>query len=160
MKIVSFEANLLRKSIGADMTSKPKLNEAAPKIAYRAGDRVIARLGSFPSREVVKKIKDSIDSYAGVELNSLVIDCSTVTLLLERGGVIQCLAGPKYLKTHQLGSNRTYSFGVSKFEIQSDDRFYVSTQITSSAVVDSILKRIKHWVGDCEMVHVPWKEFP
>lgn len=158
MRIVSFEVNHLRKSIGVDMT-KPKLNEASSKVAYSAGDRVIARLGTFPSRDVVKKIKDSIDSYAGVELNSLVIDCSTVTLLLERGGTVQCLAGPKYLKTHQLNSARTYSFGVSKFEIQSDDRFYVSTRITSTSVIDSILRKIRHWVGDCEIVHLPWKEF-
>lgn len=139
--------------------TKPKLGESAPKVSYQAGDRVLARLGSFPDGDTIRKIKKAINSYAGVELNCLVIDCSTVTLLLERGGGIQCLAGPKYLKLNQLASKVTYSFGVSKLELQKDDRFYLSTLISSTAVINTILKQVSHWVGEHEVILLPWKEY-
>lgn len=140
---------------------RPRLGESQPsKISYSAGDRVIARLGTFPTSDQIKKIRQGINSFAGVELNSLIIDCSSTSLVLERGGALQSLAGPGHLNQERLNSSKpVFSFGVAKFVGLVGDRFFLSSRHTSSTVRSVLLQQVQHWVGDSELIFVDWKEF-
>lgn len=140
---------------------KPKLGETQPlKVSYSAGDRVIARLGTFPTSDQIKKIRKGINSFAGVELNSLIIDCSSTSLVLERGGAFQSLAGPGHITSERLNSSKPiFSFGVAKFVKYEGDRFYLSSRHSSPSVRSVLLKQVQHWVGDSELIFIDWKEF-
>lgn len=129
---------------------RPKFSDLQPtKVVYQAGDRVIARIQANLTPTQRRILESSINKYAGVELNILIVDCRNVALQLIRGSESTILADLSYSSAQQ---GNTVSFGCSKVELLPDD-LLVAKQRIQSPSFDFNLKR---WAGGIQVINDIW----
>ena len=132
------------------MAVAPKISDLQPtKTKYIAGDRVIARIQSNLSASQFRILESSINEYAGVALNILIVDCRNVQLQLVRGNSRTMLADPSYVSS-RLGN--TVTFGCSKVEFLPDDFLVVKQRIPSLAFHANLIR----WAGDILIIPDIW----
>lgn len=136
----------------------PRLGDLSPsKIQFKAGDRVIARVNQTLNYSQWKKISASIDQYAGVSLDSLIVNCSVIELIQQSiGRPPVCLAGRSHYST---SDNHVFKFGCSIVNILEGDIFFLSMRYIIEISRRREEKRIQNWVGDCEIRVIPWTSF-
>lgn len=132
----------------------PRLGDiSSTKTGFIAGDRVIARVNQPLTREQKKKILSGIDKYAGVALNALIVDCSTIELIRDRSLTRVCLAGRHHYSSR---SGREIQFGCSKIDFEAGDIFYLAIKWQDPKLRNSIKNEISRWIGAHEIIEIPW----
>jgi len=136
----------------------PRLGDLSPtKMKFKAGDRVIARVNQTLNYEQWKKITSSLDQYAGVQLDSLIVNCSVIELIQQGVGVPPvCIAG----RAHYSSSDaHVFKFGCSVVNISEGDVFFLSMRYIEFNSRRREEKRIQNWIGDNELRVIPWTSF-
>jgi hypothetical protein len=136
------------------MAAVPKLGDLSPtKSKFSAGERVIARVNQALSSAQKKKICQGINQYAGVELNALIVDCSTVELIRFRGED-QILVAGRFHYARKDG--RTLTFGCSKVDFMPGDSFTLAIRYQDPGPRNAIKEEVKRWIGDHKITIIPW----
>lgn len=133
----------------------PRLGDIRPtKTSFVAGERVIARVNQILTADQKKKILQGINKYAGVELNSLIVDCTRVNLVRIRKEESISVAGPSHMSSK---AGPVLHFGCSKVCFEEGDSFLLSISYQDPRLRNLIIDEVKRWIGDHEVSIIPWK---
>ena len=138
-------------------SNPPQLGDLKSKQTYASGDRVIVRVQRPVTKKEAQFIQKHVDSFVGVNVDVLIVDCSSMELDLwvDRKPHSQ-LAGKSHLKPDK-GSASQLEIGCSRIEL--DVFAHLELRLKSGAEGSRrfIFDRVTSWADPAPVVLLPWR---